>query len=542
MIYKTLLLTSGSSAAGYIRNFDIFGEIKVFNNSEVFFEFVLNNNPDFIILDSDNYGNYTEKFFEISEKKGIPYFLFSDSNISDNSFLISSMYSLERNIEKIKFTEEIFRLKNQLRKYKYYSKIFFDNSYQGIMITDSDYNILKVNSGFKKMFSFNSDGKISCFDTKELREFIFEIIPIDFDDFKSHEKVINKNGKYYYVFYSVFNCEGNKTIVFNVVDITDKKELQKSSDYYLNYDPVTNSPNRFYLKITVDRYIENKKPFAMIYADIDNFKYINEKHSHFFGDEVLKMFYERMKLNIENIEFISRIGGDEFVIITESKNAEKVTELLYEMLINPFEIDDEKIYMKLSCGISYYPENGNNFSDLMKCSDKALYNAKTLGKNTYVFYTKEVFDYTYEKIKNINILNNAVKNGDFEVYFQPIFYTEGENVYVKHFEALVRFISEGKIIGPFSVIKTAEEIGIITELTLKIIDRIFSMNTYFSGYTVTINISPKDLEFFNIDGEIKKISEKYNIKCSDYVFEITESCELNYNENIHIINKLKKLG
>jgi len=219
----------------------------------------------------------------------------------------------------------------------------------------------------------------------------------------------------------------------------------------------------------------------MIYDDIDNFKYINDRHSHFFGDKILKKFYERMKLNIENIDFISRIGGDEFVIITESKNAEKVTELLYKILLKPFEIDVEKIYIKLSCGISYYPENGNNFSDLIKSSDKALYNAKTLGKNTYVFYNKEVFDYTYEKIKNINILNNAVKNRDFEVYFQPIFYADGQNIYVKHFEALVRFVSEGQIIGPFSVIKTAEEIGIITELTLKIIERVFSINSYFSG-------------------------------------------------------------
>jgi len=85
------------------------------------------------------------------------------------------------------------------------------------------------------MFSFNTDAKISCFDKNDLREFISEFIPIDFNDFKKHEKVINKNGKYYYVFYSAFECEGNKTIVFNIVDITDKKELQKSSEYYLIY-------------------------------------------------------------------------------------------------------------------------------------------------------------------------------------------------------------------------------------------------------------------------------------------------------------------
>lgn len=183
--------------------------------------------------------------------------------------------------------------------------------------------------------------------------------------------------------------------------LASQQELQKQKEKFeqlSTYDPLTDLLNRRAFEETTNRMIDRAKRygscFTLIFLDLDNFKQINDSIGHDIGDELLKKVAKRLKDIMRTSDYCARLGGDEFGIIfseiSNHKDVSAATEKLLQVLNQPFEIQDNYFHTGASAGIAIYPETGTNYQILLKNADTAMYEAKAIGKNTYVFYKESM--------------------------------------------------------------------------------------------------------------------------------------------------------
>lgn len=158
-----------------------------------------------------------------------------------------------------------------------------------------------------------------------------------------------------------------------------------------NEDPLTGLANRRYIMQRLDTYIDQKVPLAVMFIDLDGFKPINDEYGHDAGDEALKIVAERMTACTRESDIVSRIGGDEFIILFKGLEDEEVlkerADKVLEMVGTPMWIDSNRIRMGASIGISMFPKDAEDSETIVNCADEAMYAAKQGGKNAYRFYS-----------------------------------------------------------------------------------------------------------------------------------------------------------
>lgn len=166
---------------------------------------------------------------------------------------------------------------------------------------------------------------------------------------------------------------------------------------------------------------EGNSRFAVVYIDIDNFKYINDSLGHQTGDIFLKYIANKFKKEILTTDFVARQGGDEFTILFKSfLNTDEIT-LFMDRLIKSFEhvwkYQQHEFFVSISAGIALYPENGKDVMTIFKNADIAMYFAKKAGKGRYVFFEDEFFTSNLENIKISNELKYALENEQLTLYY-----------------------------------------------------------------------------------------------------------------------------
>ena len=210
-----------------------------------------------------------------------------------------------------------------------------------------------------------------------------------------------------YIYQNIYNEKNELThIVGKSLDVHEQKILERRS----KIDLLTGCYN----KITAEHIIaeilvkQKKAPHALFIVDIDNFKGINDNLGHFAGDQALRDVSASLKKAFRGTDIIARIGGDEFIVFVENtsdiKTLEQKAQTIAKAFNKKYSDDNTDYYISGSIGIALYPQAGKNYVDLYKASDRALYQAKLLGKNQYVFYSPELQDGT---IKNLTKLENA---------------------------------------------------------------------------------------------------------------------------------------
>jgi diguanylate cyclase (GGDEF)-like protein/PAS domain S-box-containing protein len=196
----------------------------------------------------------------------------------------------------------------------------------------------------------------------------------------------------------VSDLDGNpKHIQMLLSDITDRKEYEKQLLYQALHDPLTSLPNRTYFE---NRYLlvqsqqeDDDKLVAVLYLDIDNFKSVNDQFGHSVGDQALMEFGSRLQAAIRESDTVARVGGDEFVIILENihhkSNIENIADKILDRVSYPFDIDGNLIQISVSIGIDCAEKSKIGEVDLIKTSDKAMYQVKEDGKNNFRFFEDE---------------------------------------------------------------------------------------------------------------------------------------------------------
>ena len=246
--------------------------------------------------------------------------------------------------------------------------------------------------------------------------------------------------------------------------------LQKSDETIVTleyYDTLTGLPNRKKLLENVRDLLEKEtENFAFFFIDLDNFKAINDNFGHQAGDKVLAEAAERLKSNTRSKDIVSRIGGDEFiVIIRDLKSSLSVTviaEKLVKILSAAYIYNDNILYIGASVGISLFPEHGDDVDTLIKNADLAMYETKNSGGNGYSFYNDIMKDNAIDKLEMKKNLKNAMENNEFITYYQPII--DLKSMKVLSAESLIRWKREERIIPPIEFIPIAKKIGEIVEI------------------------------------------------------------------------------
>ena len=290
---------------------------------------------------------------------------------------------------------------------------------------------------------------------------------------------------------------------------------------------------------------------ALCFIDLDNFKKINDSFGHSYGDEILKQFSERIGNVIRTCDTLSRIGGDEFILLVE--NIEEMNEIdpiitkIQTIFNEPFLVKEQKFFLSASIGISLYPEHGLESETLIKNADAAMYKAKDAGKNTYAFYTLDMTIASYERIGMENALREAISAKQFLVYYQP--QIDFKTNTVCGLEALVRWNHPlEEILSPSRFIELAEETRLILEIGAFVLEQacfdLLSLRKegLFEG-TVSVNISGVQIEYSDFLKTLEHTIEISGVDPSLLEMEVTESFIMNDPERwIALLKQMQALG
>jgi len=445
------------------------------------------------------------------------------------------------------------------------ASIVFKHSSDGILISDKNNKIISVNKSFEKLTGYSKE-EILGKDPKLLssgwgdNEFYKDMWSslLEHDFWSNNLRDRNKDGSVYEVEQSIICVRDKNQQIVNFIaishDITEAKDSESKIHQLAFYDFLTKLPNEKLFKQEVETYLKsshyNSEEFAILFLDLDNFKWVNDSLGHQVGDLVLIEMAQKLKSIISEDSILSRLGGDEFIILAPYENLLSISQLanaILETVKDPIKIQDREVNVGWSVGISLYPQNGKKYNDLLKNADAAMYEAKNKGKNTFRYFNDAMNQDAIYRLELDTKLRHAIANNSFFLNYQPKYsYTEHKTIGV---EALIRWIDKDfGFIPPDKFIPIAEESNYINKIgslvikqalhDLKIINQKLSF-----PITISINVSANQLDDENFYNEVKELLHKSGVEPSLIEFEITETSIMqNIQSVIEILNKIKKLG
>lgn len=442
----------------------------------------------------------------------------------------------------------------------------FEHSLEGIIITDSSGRITKVNPSFTSITGYSEQEVVgknpgilkSEHHNQHFYKSMWESL-LNEGHWSGEIWDRHKDGNAFPEWLSISairNSDGETSHYVGVFhDISDKKRQEELIRYHALHDSLTDLPNIFLLKNRIDQAIlhsiRDKSKFGVMFLDLDNFKKINESLGLAIGDMLLKAAAERIRNMARNVDTVARHGGDEFIILVESINDEKPLITLAQRILmafkEPFNILDKAFNIGISMGISVYPEDGEDFENLLRNADTAMYRAKEIGKETFSMYTESLNDRVTRNVELENELRRALKEKDFEVYYQPqMDLKTGRIIGV---EGLARWSnSHGVIMPPDGFIPFSEEAGLIFDIDRIIMEKALIeigglINSGLYPLKLSLNCSAKVLHLKRLANIITGYLARYNFDPEWFELEITESSIMeNFKDSFESINKLRDTG
>jgi cyclic di-GMP phosphodiesterase Gmr len=295
---------------------------------------------------------------------------------------------------------------------------------------------------------------------------------------------------------------GRDLLLSSSADISEQKAVEDNLFRSAYYDELTGLPMRRVIEHRANSLLQHdgaEGRFALAFLDIDNFKHINDYYGHAIGDTLLVEVAKRIGLNLRESDMLSRISGDEFLLLLHPIQSEReVAEYIrftLQRLRAPFFIDGSEIFASTSIGVSLYPEHGRSYEELRQNADIAMYRVKNDGKGSAVFFDAGMEREALARMKIEQSLRLAILEKRFCCAFQPKVDIRTQDI--KGIEALVRLRDdEGVIQAPGTFINLAVELGLIDELShlvlAEIVKSIDLINETFGADTIiSINVAAK---------------------------------------------------
>lgn len=445
------------------------------------------------------------------------------------------------------------------------SAAVYENTAEGIMITDADNKIVSVNHGFEKITGYKREEVVSkgpqMLSSGNTSGSIYGDMwqSLNRDGcWKGEVENRRADGSLYTELLSIstfIDDIGELYYIGVLNDISQAKKTQEQLIQLANHDRLTGIPNKFFFESIVSHLLSrdrrHSKKSALLYLDMDRFKNINDSMGHEYGDKLIIESAQRLNSQIRDMDYCARLGGDEFaVFVDDIENEEEVFVLanrLIATISEPYNLHGCTAYIGLSVGVSFYPQDGHNLDELKVASDAALYKAKADGRGVFRTYSTEMSYMAKERHELENLLRQAMNNKDLRLHYQP--QVEMSTGKVIGYEALARWnhIEKGDI-SPAEFIPLAEETGLIIVLgQWALAESAKQIRTWLDigcdpGY-IAVNISALQLARSDLVADVIDVIERYSIPPSTIELEITESFLVHNPEKAaDVLNQLKTLG
>ncbi|MEW8524015.1 MAG: EAL domain-containing protein [Candidatus Thiodiazotropha endolucinida] len=442
----------------------------------------------------------------------------------------------------------------------------FQNTAEGITVTDASGNIVSINPAFEAITGYSHE-EVLGLNPRVLKSghhpdsFYKEMWDTLLLTGHWRGEIWNrrKNGDAYPEWLTISAVkDGNDETTHYVgvfTDISQIKEAQDQINFLAHHDALTRLPNRALFRERFDHALMHARrenaSIALLFLDLDRFKTVNDTLGHPVGDQVLLEVSKRMNQIIRASDTLARLGGDEFVLLLEEKtdaqHAAVVARKLIDLFSRPMIIGEHELVVTASIGITLYPNDGDDPDKLIRHADRAMYEAKQQGRNTYRFFTQALTEGALERLMMENDLRRAVARNELILHYQPIVNLETRQL--QGIEALVRWQHpEQGLIAPGLFIELAEEIGIIDEIGQWVLRAACTQlarwdRDGFKVPRISVNLSVQQIDR---EGLITMVSEELNssgLSPERLELEVTESMLIRNPElSRTVLSELRTLG
>ena len=413
--------------------------------------------------------------------------------------------------------------------------------------------LVKEGTSFQKILEYHIADTTSKRLNKEDRQGIKNWISRHVDKIHAEKTFSQINRSFgdrqFRVYYTKLRCGGWVDLQ---EDVTEQLRAEKKVSYLAAHDALTGLDNRYSfekkLKGMLSQSRRGDSTVGVILFDLDGFKSVNDHFGHPFADKILKEIAKRIRAVLRSTSVFSRLGGDEFVICDQmprgALDATAVCKRLLATFQEPFVFEDGAAKLSASFGIAFSPHDGQTSIELLKNADLAMYRSKKQGGNAYHFFEQQMDDEMRKRMGMENDLRQSIKNGDFELFYQPIAQIDAGKI--TGCEALLRWNHpERGVVSPAEFIPVAEETGLINQLGGWILNQALKdASGWPEDIRIAINISPIQLRSDEFVGTVRSALASSGIDPGRVELEITESAILEGGSaKMHQrLSDLKELG
>ncbi|HGH4642345.1 EAL domain-containing protein [Enterobacter asburiae] len=331
-------------------------------------------------------------------------------------------------------------------------------------------------------------------------------------------------------------------------------QLNRQLELQARFDALTGLANRHQMDLRMQDCLRSallsKKPFAVIFLNVDHFKRVNDTWGHGVGDELLIAVAQRITARLTREMTLARLGGDAFILLVPECDDDRLNALvtaLLEDVRRPLSVCGHTLSTTISAGVSLYPQDGETLHELKLKADAALHRVKEEGRNGWAIYRAEMSTAIPAKPGFLQELSQALERDQFELWYQPTWHAGDKTIH--GFEALLRWRHpEQGVVLPNLFIPSLEQTGLIIPVGNWAIEAAcrqlhFWTEQGFSQWTLSLNLSPIQFEQPDIFQIVSSMLEKYSLSPSRLILEVTESTALkNLDRSIELLNAFNHAG
>lgn len=459
---------------------------------------------------------------------------------------------------------------SELQREKKIAAIAFE-AQEGIIITDDEEKIIRVNRAFSEITGFKAQDVIDksprIFSSSRNTASFYRRIAQSIQSSGIWQGEIwsrRADGEEFPALLTITEVRDNKgktrNYVGTLIDITARKEAEAEINNLAYYDPLTQLPNRRMLmdrlKMALSASARHHKYGALLFIDLDDFKTINDTLGHDSGDMLLCQVASRLSANVRELDTVARLGGDEFVVLLEdlcpdveeaATEAERVSEKILMSLGVPYQLKDYTHVCRASIGVTLFCGLQLTVDELLKRTDLAMYDAKRFGGNNVRFFDPDMQKIVLARFAIEAALRDALQKNQFTLYYQMQVGEEGQ---ISGVEALIRwFHPERGMIPPNDFIAIAESSKLIVPIGKWVLNAAcqqlvqWSKHTNFAHFSIAVNVSSVQFKLPNFVEELFDILDTSGADPRLLKLELTESLVVEDVEDVITkMNALKARG